>query len=79
MPLTVCPVQAGCRGVGGLLAELPAGRGQDRGASGVRPAVDELPAAGAFEQDDLVVEGGKRVKPGHATPRRAADDRYLHE
>jgi hypothetical protein len=49
---------------------LPAERGQDRSASGVRPAVDELPAAGAFEQDDLVVERGKRVKPGNATPRR---------
>jgi hypothetical protein len=53
----------------GLLAELPAERGQDRDASGARPAVDELPAAGASEQDDLVVEGGKRVKPGNATPR----------
>jgi hypothetical protein len=56
--------------VAGLLAELPAERGQDRRASGARPAVDELPAAGAFEQDHLVVEGGKRVKPGNATPRR---------
>jgi len=37
---------------------LPAERGQDRGACGAQPAVDELPAAGVFEQGDLVVEGG---------------------
>ena len=37
-----------------LLAE----RGQDRGACGARAAVEERPASGAFEQDDLVVQGG---------------------
>jgi hypothetical protein len=41
-----------------LLAKQPAKRGQYRGACGAGPAVDERPAAGSFEQDDLVVEGG---------------------
>lgn len=41
----------------GLLAELLAEWGQDCGAGRPWGAVDELPAAGAFEQDDLVVEG----------------------
>jgi hypothetical protein len=42
----------------GLPAEPLAERGQDRGASGARPAVDERPAAGALEPGDLIVEGG---------------------
>ena len=63
-------------GDGGVLAGSP--QASPGAAHGV-PGPGRMPAAGAFEQDDLVVEGGKRVKPGHATPRRAADDRYLHE